>query len=237
MRADGRLPRDLREVRLHPDFITSALGSTLIEVGNTRVICTATIEDRVPPHCKDTGSGWITAEYSMLPAAGGARAPRERGRASGRTMEIQRLIGRSMRSVADLSLLGERTLWLDCDVIQADGGTRTAAITGGYVALALACRKLMQMKVLGQTPLKDFIAAVSVGFLGEVPLLDLDYEEDAAAAVDMNVVMTGDGRLVEVQGTGEGRPFTREEMEVLLSLAQKGIRELIEMQRSLLSED
>ncbi len=237
MRADGRLPRDLREVRLHPDFITSAPGSALIEVGNTRVICTATVEEKVPPHLKGTGKGWITAEYSMLPAAGDARSPRERSRTSGRTMEIQRLIGRSMRSVADLSLLGERTIWLDCDVIQADGGTRTAAITGGYVALALACRRLVQMRALEKNPLKDFVAAVSVGLLGDIPLLDLDYSEDVAAAVDMNVVMTGDGRLVEVQGTGEIRPFKREEMDVLLSLAQEGIRELIEVQRRLLSED
>jgi ribonuclease PH len=209
-----------------------AEGSVLMEIGNTRVICTATVEDRVPPFLRGQGEGWITAEYSMLPRATSVRNPREssRGKVGGRTHEIQRLIGRSLRSVVDLKALGERTIWLDCDVIQADGGTRTASITGAFIALSDALRKID----LGVT---EYLAAVSVGILNGEPILDLDYAEDFAAEVDFNVVMTQSGRIVEVQGTAEGQPFTRLEMERLMDLAEKGIQELMEAQQALLMGD
>lgn len=210
-----------------------AEGSALIEVGLTRVICTATLDDRVPPFRRNTGRGWLTAEYAMLPRATQQRTSRETGRGgpSGRTHEIQRLIGRSLRSIIDLSLTGERTITLDCDVIQADGGTRTASITGAYVALALACRRLVHEKRFARSPLTGEVAAVSVGLVDGHALLDLKYDEDSRAEVDMNVVCTGDGRFIEVQGTAEGRPFSREEMDALLVLAGRGLDSLFAAQR------
>jgi len=233
-RTDGRRADELRPVRVTPDFMPYAEGSALIEVGLTRVICTATLEERVPPFRRNTGQGWLTAEYAMLPRATAQRTQRETGRGGpgGRTHEIQRLIGRSLRSVVNLSLLGERTLTLDCDVLQADGGTRTAAITGAYVALALACRRLVRDGRVARTPVKGEVAAVSVGLVGSTPLLDLKYDEDSRAEVDMNVVATGDGRFVELQGTAEGQPFTRAEMDALLLLADGGLRELFAAQRA-----
>ncbi|NMB00685.1 MAG: ribonuclease PH [Firmicutes bacterium] len=232
MRADGRRADELRPVQITRDINMHAEGSVLMEIGNTRVICTATVEDRVPPFLRGQGEGWITAEYSMLPRATSVRNPREssRGKVGGRTHEIQRLIGRSLRSVVDLKALGERTIWLDCDVIQADGGTRTASITGAFIALSDALRKID----LGVT---EYLAAVSVGILNGEPILDLDYAEDFAAEVDFNVVMTQSGRIVEVQGTAEGQPFTRLEMERLMDLAEKGIQELMEAQQALLMGD
>jgi ribonuclease PH len=232
-RTDGRRPDQLREVRITPHFMPYAEGSALIEMGSTRVICTATLEDRVPPFRRNTGQGWLTAEYSMLPRAAQQRTQRETGRGgpSGRTHEIQRLIGRSLRTVIDLSRTGERTFTLDCDVLQADGGTRTASITGAYVALAIACRRLVADKKLARTPLVGEVAAVSVGLDGGTPLLDLKYDEDSRAEVDMNVVCTGDGRFVEVQGTAEGRAFSRGEMDALLELARAGLETLFAAQR------
>jgi ribonuclease PH len=232
-RTDGRRPDQLREVRITPHFMPYAEGSALIEMGSTRVICTATLEDRVPPFRRNTGQGWLTAEYSMLPRATQQRTQRETGRGgpSGRTHEIQRLIGRSLRTVIDLSRTGERTFTLDCDVLQADGGTRTASITGAYVALAIACRRLVADKKLARTPLVGEVAAVSVGLDGGTPLLDLKYDEDSRAEVDMNVVCTGDGRFVEVQGTAEGRAFSRGEMDALLELARAGLETLFAAQR------
>lgn len=232
IRADGRRADELRPVQITRDINMHAEGSVLMEIGNTRVICTATVEDRVPPFLRGQGEGWITAEYSMLPRATSVRNPREssRGKVGGRTHEIQRLIGRSLRSVVDLKALGERTIWLDCDVIQADGGTRTASITGAFIALSDALRKID----LGVT---EYLAAVSVGILNGEPILDLDYAEDFAAEVDFNVVMTQSGRIVEVQGTAEGQPFTRLEMERLMDLAEKGIQELMEAQQALLMGD
>jgi ribonuclease PH len=211
-----------------------AEGSVLIEAGQTRVICAASIEDRVPPFLRGTGKGWVTAEYGMLPRATTTRTSREAamGKVGGRTQEIQRLIGRSLRSVVRLESLGERTIWIDCDVIQADGGTRTAAITGAFVALALAVGKLVQQGSLPQMPITDYIAATSVGLVDGTPLLDLAYEEDSRADVDMNVVRTGDGRFVEVQGTAEGAPFSRETLDQLLDLASRGISDLVERQRA-----
>lgn len=234
MRADGRKPDELRKVGFTSNFIPPAEGSVLVEMGSTRVICNATIEDRVPPFMKDSGSGWVTAEYSMLPRATEVRTPREssRGKVGGRTHEIQRLIGRSMRSVVDLKGLGERTIWIDCDVIQADGGTRTASITGAYVALALALRHAMDRGMVTKPLLLDYVGAVSVGLVGGEALLDLNYGEDFDASVDMNLVMTGSGRFIEVQGTAEGHPFSREELDDLLGLGEKGIRELIDAQKA-----
>ncbi len=236
MRADGRAADQMRPVKFTPDFIPTAEGSVLIEVGQTRVICTASVEDGVPQWMRGSGRGWVTGEYGMLPRATEKRTPREsnRGRQSGRTQEIQRLIGRALRAATDLDRLGERTIWLDCDVIQADGGTRTAAITGAFVALALALERMVAMGILQDVPLKDSVAATSVGILGDELLLDLNYVEDSQAQVDMNVVMTGSGRLVEVQASAEGRVFTREELTRLLALAEKGIRELTEQQLTLL---
>ncbi len=236
MRADGRAADQMRPVKFTPDFIPTAEGSVLIEVGQTRVICTASVEDGVPQWMRGSGRGWVTSEYGMLPRATEKRTPREsnRGRQSGRTQEIQRLIGRALRAATDLERLGERTIWLDCDVIQADGGTRTAAITGAFVALALALERMVALGILQDVPLKDSVAATSVGILGDELLLDLNYVEDSQAQVDMNVVMTGSGRLVEVQASAEGRVFTREELARLLALAEKGIRELTEQQMNLL---
>lgn len=235
IRADGRGRAELRPVQITRGVNMYAEGSVLIEIGNTKVICTATVEDKVPPFLRGQGEGWVTAEYSMLPRATAVRNPREsaRGRISGRTHEIQRLIGRSLRSVVDLKALGERTIWLDCDVIQADGGTRTAAITGAFIALADALRSLGS----AEAGVKEYLAAVSVGIVDGEPVLDLDYAEDFAAEVDFNVVMTQSGRIVEVQGTAEGQPFTREQMNELMNLAEKGIFELMELQKSLLMED
>ena len=233
MRIDSRLPGDLRPVEITTNYLLTAEGSALIRVGNTRVLCTATVDDAVPPFLRNTGRGWVTAEYAMLPRATAKRTPREvtKGRASGRTHEIQRLIGRSMRSVVDLKALGERTVTLDCDVLQADGGTRTAAITGAFVALSLALRRLVEFKALKKTPLRDYVAATSVGLVDGTPMLDLCYEEDSRADVDMNVVMTGAGRFVEVQATAEQTPFDDAQMAELVGLARAGIAQLIELQK------
>jgi len=236
-RTDGRRPADLRPIRITPGFNAYAEGSCLIEVGETRIICTASTEDRVPPFLKGKGSGWVSAEYAMIPRANRQRTPRDVAKpAGGRTVEIQRLIGRSLRSVVSMEHLGERTIWLDCDVIQADGGTRTAAITGAYVALVQALAKLKADNLVKKWPLLDLLAAVSVGVVQGRPCLDLCYDEDSAAAVDMNVVMTGDGRLVEIQGTAEGDPFTRAQMDELVDLAAGGIRRLFDLQREALKD-
>ena len=233
-RSDGRAADQLRETRITPGFLMHAEGSVLIEVGRTRVICTASIEDRVPPFMRNSGKGWVTAEYGMLPRATSTRTQREAsaGKIGGRTQEIQRLIGRALRSVTRLNELGERTIWVDCDVIQADGGTRTAAITGGFVALALAVRRLRESGALRTFPIAHHLAATSVGIVGGVPMLDLAYDEDSRADVDMNVVKTGDGRFVEVQGTAEGPPFERQALDRLIELADAGIRQLVEIQRT-----
>jgi ribonuclease PH len=235
-RTDGRRSDELREVRITPGFMPYAEGSALIEMGRTRVVCTATLEDRVPQFRRNTGQGWLTAEYSMLPRATQQRTQRETGRGgpSGRTHEIQRLIGRSLRAVTNLSRMGERTITLDCDVLQADGGTRTASITGAYVALVLACRRLVRENRLPSVPVSGEVAAVSVGLVAGVPLLDLKYDEDSRAEVDMNVVCTGDGRFVELQGTAEGRPFSHDEMEELLALARRGLETLFAAQHAAL---
>ena len=232
-RTDGRAADELRSVKITPGYLPYAEGSVLIEMGQTRVVCSASIEDRVPPFLRNCGQGWITAEYSMLPRATQQRTPREvrRGGPSGRTHEIQRLIGRSLRAAAEMRLMGERTLTIDCDVIQADGGTRTAAITGAYVALALADQKLIQLGKIQRSIVTNEVAAVSVGIVGSVALLDLKYDEDSAAEVDMNVVCTGDGRFIEVQGTAEREPFSREQMDSLLALAAAGIRSLANLQK------
>ena len=239
MRSDGRAPDQMRPVKLTPDFIPTAEGSVLIEVGQTRVICTASLEDGVPTFLKGSGKGWVTSEYGMLPRATEARTPREstRGRPSGRTLEIQRLIGRSLRAVTDQAKLGERTIWIDCDVIQADGGTRTASITGAFVAVAVALERMVAAGILKSVPLRDSVAATSVGLVDETMLLDLAYEEDSRAQVDMNVIMTGSGRFVEIQATAEGRPFVGEEHQRLLTLAAAGIRDLTRYQQALLQMD
>lgn len=236
MRADGRGSTDLRPVKITPDFITSAEGSVLIETGLTRVIVTATIDDGVPSFLKGAGKGWVTGEYGMLPRSTEERTPREsaRGRQSGRTLEIQRMIGRTLRAVTDLKALGERTVWLDCDVIQADGGTRTASVTGAFVAMALAFERMVAAGMMRAVPLLDSLAATSVGIVDDQLLLDLAYEEDSRAQVDMNVMMTGSGKFVEVQATAEGRPYTTQELQNLLDLAAGGIRRLTETQQDLL---
>lgn len=232
-----RAADQLRAVRINRHYTLYAEGSVLIEFGNTRVLCTASVEEKVPPHKRGSGEGWVTAEYGMLPRATHTRGDREaaRGKQSGRTQEIQRLIGRSLRAVFDLKKLGERTLHLDCDVIQADGGTRTASITGAFVAAQDAVNVLMQRGALTESPILQHVAAISVGIVNGVPMLDLNYEEDSACDTDMNVVMTGSGHFVEVQGTAEGAAFSREEMNALLSLAEKGIGELVVMQKESLS--
>jgi ribonuclease PH len=233
MRTDNRRPDQLRPVEITTGYLKTAEGSALITVGNTRVLCAASVESSVPQFMRGSGKGWVTAEYSMLPRATATRTPREvnKGKPSGRTQEIQRLIGRSLRAVVDLEALGERTITLDCDVIQADGGTRTAAITGAYVALATACRQLTGMGALKRSPLRDYIAATSVGIVKGEPRLDLDYEEDSRADVDMNMVMTGSGRFVELQATAEQQSFDDEQLGQLVTLARRGIAELIEIQR------
>ena len=231
-RQNERAADALRPVRIQRRYTKHAEGSVLVEFGDTRVLCTASVEERVPPFLKDSGRGWVTAEYGMLPRATNTRTDREaaRGRQSGRTQEIQRLIGRSLRAVVDLSLLGARTIHIDCDVLQADGGTRTAAITGAFVALHDAVSFLRERKLIAATPIRDHVAAVSVGMSGGTPLLDLDYAEDSACGCDMNVVMTGAGRFIEVQGTAEGEAFSRAELDRLLELAARGIGQLIEHQ-------
>ncbi|NEW04446.1 ribonuclease PH [Paenibacillus sp. SYP-B3998] len=236
MRINGRTNQELRPMKITPNYIKHAEGSVLIEVGDTKVICTATIEERVPSFMKGQGKGWVTAEYSMLPRATQVRNQREaaKGKQGGRTMEIQRLIGRALRSVVNLEALGERSVTLDCDVIQADGGTRTTSITGAFVAMAIAMNKLATDKNLKQFPINDFLASVSVGVIGSTPRLDLNYEEDSQAKVDMNVVMTGSGQFVEIQGTGEDAPFSRKELDELLALAETGIQAMIEEQRKVL---
>jgi ribonuclease PH len=236
LRRDGRRADELRPVVITPGFIRNTLSSVLIELGETRVICTASLEEAVPQFLRDSGRGWVTAEYGMLPASSPTRIPREavRGRVGGRTQEIQRLIGRSLRAVIDLAALGPRTIWLDCDVIQADGGTRTAAITGSYVALALAVQRLLQRGALASNPLKSSVAAISVGISGGATLLDLCYEEDSQAQVDMNVVMTGGGAFVEIQGTAENEPFSTAQLTALTTLAAAGIRELTAQQQAAL---
>jgi len=235
MRTDNRLPNQLRYTKLTPNYLMHAEGSVLIEAGKTKVICTASVEDRVPPFRRGTGKGWVTAEYGMLPRATTTRTSREasQGKVGGRTQEIQRLIGRSLRSVSTLEELGERTIWVDCDVIQADGGTRTAAITGGFVALVLALEQIRKQGQLQRIPITDYVAATSVGVIGGAPMLDLAYEEDSRADVDMNVIQTSDGRFIEVQGTAEGAPFERKVLDELLGLAEGGIRQLVELQRTI----
>lgn len=235
-RSDNRAPDQMRVVKITPDFIRTAEGSSLIEVGNTRVICTATIEETVPSWMRNSGKGWITSEYGMLPRSTLTRTAREsaRGRVGGRTHEIQRLIGRSMRAVVDLRALGERTVWIDCDVIQADGGTRTASITGAFVALAQAVQKLKDAGTLKTNPLRDYVAATSVGIVDGAVMLDLAYEEDSRAEVDMNLVMTGKGRFVEVQATAEQEPFTDEQLAEMTGFAQRGCKRLIEIQKEVL---
>ena len=234
MRSGKRKPNELREVGITRNYTKHAEGSVLIEGGDTKVICTASVDEKVPSFLKGKSQGWVTAEYGMLPRATGTRIQREAasGKQSGRTQEIQRLIGRALRAVVDLQKLGERTIQIDCDVIQADGGTRTASITGAYVALHDAVNKLLKQKAIASSPVMDFVAAVSVGICQGRPVLDLDYQEDSACDTDMNVVMTGSGGLVEVQGTAEGEPFTREQMDALLELAQSGVRQLIAKQKA-----
>jgi len=238
MRIDNRQNDQLRNVKITRDYIKHAEGSVLIEVGDTKVICTSTIEDKVPPFMRGEGKGWITAEYSMIPRATHTRNPREatRGKISGRTMEISRLIGRALRSVVNLEKLGERTIWIDCDVIQADGGTRTASITGAFVAMADACNKLIIEDRLDSMPINSFIAATSVGIIDNKPMLDLNYSEDSTAKVDMNVVMTNEGKYVEIQGTGEESPFNEAELVELLGLAKSGILQLIDYQKEVLGD-
>jgi len=239
MRPDGRNENEIRNVKIQRSFIENAEGSVLISIGNTRVICTASIEDRVPPFLKDQKRGWVTAEYSMLPRATHTRTLRESttGRISGRTHEIQRLIGRALRSVVDLSGLGERTIWIDCDVLQADGGTRTASITGAFICLSDALRYALRNGLIEKSPLKDYLAAVSVGVVHGKPMVDLCYAEDSVAEVDMNVVMTGNGRFVEIQGTAEGVPFSRDSLDMLIKLAEKGINNLIAIQKKYIEEE
>jgi ribonuclease PH len=237
MRASQRRPDELRTVRITRGYTRHAEGSVLIEFGDTRVLCTASVIERQPPHLKGTAQGWVTAEYGMLPRSTNTRTDREaaRGKQSGRTQEIQRLIGRALRAVVDLKVLGERTIHLDCDVIQADGGTRTASITGAFVALHDATNDLVRRNVLARSPVLDYVAAVSVGVYQNEPVLDLDYQEDSACGTDMNVVMTGSGGIVELQGTAEGEPFSRAELDAMLALAEKGIGELVAAQRSALA--
>ncbi|WP_047985015.1 ribonuclease PH [Ornithinibacillus californiensis] len=239
MRTDQRHINSLRPITITTDFIKHPEGSVFIQVGDTKVICNATIEDRVPPFMRGQGKGWITAEYAMLPRATQDRNIREssKGKVSGRTMEIQRLIGRALRSVVDLDNIGERTVWIDCDVIQADGGTRTASITGAFVAMVLAFGKLLEKNTLKKLPVTDFLAATSVGVLPDgTEILDLNYEEDSMANVDMNIVMTGSGEFVEIQGTGEEATFSMDQLQTLLSLANEGLKEIFEMQKEAIGE-
>jgi ribonuclease PH len=234
-RTDNRAPGDLRPVTITPHYLIHPEGSVLVEAGRTRIVCTASVEDRVPPFLRNSGRGWVTAEYGMLPRSTTTRSTREAasGKVGGRTQEIQRLIGRSLRSVTQMDKIGERTIWLDCDVIQADGGTRTASITGSFVAMALAFRTLVSQGVLKQMPVKQFVAAISVGIVDDTPLLDLAYDEDSRAEVDMNVVKTSDGRYIEVQGTAETAPFGRQRLNEMLDLADEGIERLFALQREI----
>ncbi len=239
IRTDGRAADELRAVRITPGFLANAEGSALIEMGNTRVICAASVEDKLPPHLRGQRTeGWVTAEYAMLPRSTHTRTAREvtRGKQSGRTHEIQRLIGRSLRAISNRSVIGERTITLDCDVLQADGGTRTAAITGAYVAFAIACRRLLKENRIKRSPIIAEVTAISVGIVDGTPLLDLKYDEDSRAEVDMNVVCTGDGRFIEVQGTAEGQPFSREQMDELLELGRRGIEQLVRAQRQAIEQ-
>jgi ribonuclease PH len=237
MRSDGRKPKQLRLIKIAPNYIKTADGSVLIEMGDTKVICTAKLEERVPPFLRNSGKGWITAEYGMLPGSSQARIGREssRGKVGGRTHEIQRLIGRSLRAITDLASLGERTVWIDCDVIQADGGTRTASITGAYVSLCEAIRSWQKRGIIAQEPIKDSVAAVSIGIVDGKILLDLCYEEDSKADVDMNFVMTGSGKFVEIQGTAESAPFSKKQMDKMSEIAQQGIKELLKAQKQALA--
>src|SRR5258708_3000814 len=231
-RIDGRSPSELRPTAITPGYLAHAEGSVLIEVGRTKVICTASLEDRVPPFLRNTGKGWVTAEYGMLPRATSTRTQREAsaGKVGGRTQEIQRLIGRSLRSITRPGEIGERTIWIDCDVIQADGGTRTASITGGFVALVLALQRMRELAMVKDIPIVDYVAATSVGIVDGTALLDLAYEEDSKAEVDMNFVKTGSGKFIELQGTAEGLPFDRRALDALMELADTGIRQLVERQ-------
>ncbi len=235
MRVDGRKADELRKLKITRNYIKAAEGSVLIEMGDTKVICTATVEETVPPFLKGKSTGWVTAEYAMLPRSSAQRIQRERNKVGGRTHEIQRLIGRSLRSVVDMAPLGERTVLIDCDVVQADGGTRTASITGAYVALVDALRYMKKHGRLDSIPVRDYLAAISVGIVDGKPMLDLCYAEDSTAEVDMNLVMTGAGRIVEVQGTAEGDPFSRDELDRLLALGEKGIKALVKKQKELLT--
>ena len=237
-RIDGRTATQMRPVRIIPNFIQAAEGSVLIEIGRTRVICTASVEEVVPPFLRNTGKGWVTSEYAMIPRATNTRTARESstGKRSGRTLEIQRLIGRSLRTAIDMDRIGERTIWLDCDVIEADGGTRTASITGSFVALKLAVKSLLDSGKLSKDPMLCFVAAVSVGVVGGVPMLDLNYAEDSGADVDFNIVMTDKGEFVEIQGTAERNPFNESALNELLKLGRAGILELIEKQRQVLAQ-
>lgn len=237
-RRDGRLPDKMRGVKIIRGYLKFAEGSAFIEVGDTRVLCSASVEDKVPPFLKGSGQGWITAEYSMLPRSTQTRTIRDitRGRFSGRSLEIQRLIGRSLRAVVDLKRLGERTIWMDCDVIQADGGTRTASVTGSFIALCDAIRFLQKAGWVNDNLVVDYLGAISVGIYQGVPILDLTYQEDSEAEVDMNVVMTGSGKFVEIQGTAEAGPFGREQLERMLALAEKGIKELVEFEKRIVGE-
>ena len=234
VRSDGRSADKLRKIGITRNYMIHAEGSCLIELGNTRVICTATLDENVPTFLKGTGTGWVTAEYGMLPRSCKVRI--QRGKDSGRTYEIQRLVGRSLRTVTEMNRLGERTIWLDCDVIQADGGTRTAAITGSFIALVDALNKLKKNGLINDIPIKDFVAATSVGVINGNLLLDLNYEEDSKALVDMNIVMTGKGEFIEIQGTAERKPFNKDQMDKLLILAKKGIDELIDAERNLFKD-
>ena len=234
-RSDNRTIDQIRNTKITPNISPYAEGSALIEVGGTKVICTASVEERVPPFLRNKGTGWVTAEYAMLPRATNTRTQRETLRPSGRTQEIQRLIGRSLRAIIDTKKLGERQIIVDCDVIQADGGTRCASITGAYVALALACRKILRLGHVSQNPLLSEVAAVSVGIIHGTPILDLAYDEDSNAEVDMNIVCTGAGKFIEIQGTAEREPFTREQMDAMLTVAESGLRQLFEIQRNALA--
>ncbi len=235
MRKDGRKADELRKLKIIRNYIKAAEGSVMIEMGDTRVICTATVENSVPSFLRGKGTGWVTAEYAMLPRSSGQRIQRERSKVGGRTHEIQRLIGRSLRSVVDMKALGERSVLIDCDVIQADGGTRTASITGAYIALVDALRHVKRQGLIEDVPVNDYLAAISVGIVDGKPMLDLCYTEDSTAEVDMNLVMTGKGRIVEVQGTAEGEPFSKAELTELLTLGEKGIRALVKKQKEMLA--
>ncbi|MCX7694751.1 MAG: ribonuclease PH [Caloramator sp.] len=239
MRADGREYNQMRDIKITRNYTKYAEGSVLVEFGDTKVICTASFEDKVPPFLKGTGEGWITCEYGMLPRSTQTRKPREssKGKLDGRTVEIQRLIGRALRSVVDLKAIGERTIWIDCDVIQADGGTRTASITGAFIALVDAVNKLDKEVNFEVYPIKNYVAAISVGIVDDIPMIDLCYLEDSAAKVDMNVVMTDKNEYIEIQGTGEDRPFSKEELTRLLELAENGLNEIFMLQKKVLGED